>query len=105
MKKDETAKTTRAATKEGVLTRTVGSTFTADAKETEAIIKSTVKIAVNWLNRLSPARLTQCFLIRVTGSDAATVAKSSTDWELTFGVLVIGFVGNAVVVFVLRYSR
>ena len=52
MKKEEMIKAIKAMAKNGTFTRIVGSMFTADAKETDAIAKKTAKTAVNELNRL-----------------------------------------------------
>ena len=57
MKKDETTKAIKAITKNGAFTKMLGKMFTADAKETDATAKKTMKTAVNLLSMLSPAFL------------------------------------------------
>ena len=47
--------------KKGAFAKTVGSMFTADARETDATARKTAKTAVNELNKFWPARFTSCF--------------------------------------------
>ena len=63
MKKEEMMKAINAMTKNGAFTKTVGTMFTADAKDADAIAKKTTKTAVKELTRLFPACLICCFLL------------------------------------------
>jgi hypothetical protein len=63
MKKDETMKADKVIAKNGALAMMLGNMFTAEAKETDATVKKTTKIAVNLLSILSQAFL--AFLIKL----------------------------------------